>query len=236
MMNYFSKLPVFEGKVLECYQQGFYLFETLYMEKGKIRHAQLHLKRLQMSLEKLKWPKHLQEKELEIWWQEFVNFVEKGQDLRPQRIKLSLIPDFENQKLLIDLTQVPYHRSEEELLLCFDSEALRHSQDVLWQYKWGERIRMNYFLKKINSYADDVIFINEKNEICETTRHNIVVQIEGKQITPPLCSGLLPGTFRAHLLQEKQIEEHPITREELIHAQKIWVCNALTGLHPARII
>lgn len=236
MMNYFSKLPVFEGKVLEQYQQGFSIFETLYSEKGEIRHAPIHLERIKESLAKLNWPSKLDEKELEAWWSDFIAHIEIQKDLRPQRIKLSLIPDFEKEKLEADLTMAFYQKPEEELCLCFDSEAFRHSQDRLCQYKWGERVRMNYFLKKISSKADDVIFLNEKNEVCETTRHNIIVKIENKLVTPPLSSGLLPGTYRAFLLKEKQIEERLVLKDELLKAKELWVCNALIGLHPARLI
>ncbi len=236
MMNYFSKLPLFEGKVLEQYQQGFYIFETLYSEKGKIRHASFHFERLKESLDKLNWPSMLNGKELKVWWPDFINHIETQKDLRPQRIKLSLIPDFENKILVADLIMALYQKPEEELYLCFDPEAFRHSQDKLWQYKWGERVRMNYFLKKISSKADDVIFLNENNEVCETTRHNIVVKTDNKLVTPPLSSGLLPGTYRNFLLKEKQIEERLILKDELLNAKELWVCNALTGLHPARLI
>lgn len=236
MMNYFSKLPVYEGKVLEQYQQGFYIFETLYSEKRKIRHAPFHFERLKESLAKLNWPSILDGKELETWWSDFISHIETQKDLRPQRIKLSLIPDFEKKRLAADLTLALYQKPKEEVCLCFDPEAFRHSQDKLWQYKWGERVRMNYFLKKMSSKADDVIFLNEKNEICETTRHNIVIKIDNKLVTPPLSSGLLPGTYRAFLLKEKQIEERLVLKDELIKAKELWVCNALTGLHPARHI
>ena len=48
--------------------------------------------------------------------------------------------------------------------------------------------------------ADEVLFLNERDEVCEGARMQCVPAQRGVLLTPPLACGLLPGTLRAHLL------------------------------------
>ena len=64
-------------------------------------------------------------------------------------------------------------------------------------------------------YSEDVIFWNERGEVTESRIANLVVPIDGQLYTPPISSGLLPGTFREQLLAEGKIKERVITIDEL---------------------
>lgn len=75
--------------------------------------------------------------------------------------------------------------------------------------------------------CDDVLLYNEHNELTEFTIGNLVVEIDSKLYTPPLSCGLLPGTFRAHLLETSQIEESIIPVEELKDCTKIFLINSV---------
>ena len=48
---------------------------------------------------------------------------------------------------------------------------------------------------------DDVLLLNERGEVTESTIANVAVEIEGTLYTPPVRCGLLPGTLRADLLE-----------------------------------
>ena len=48
-------------------------------------------------------------------------------------------------------------------------------------------------------------------------------------MTPPVSCGLLPGTFRAHLLDEGTITEQVLRREDLARATAAWMVNAVRG-------
>jgi para-aminobenzoate synthetase/4-amino-4-deoxychorismate lyase len=76
-------------------------------------------------------------------------------------------------------------------------------------------------------YAEDVIFWNERNEITESRIANVVVPIDGQLFTPPVSSGLLPGTFRAELLALGKIKERVITVEELKSAEEFFLINSV---------
>lgn len=73
----------------------------------------------------------------------------------------------------------------------------------------------------------DVVFLNERDEITEGAFNNIVIRRDGEFLTPPLGSGLLPGTFRALLLATGVIQEKVLYREDLGAAEEIYLINSV---------
>ncbi len=97
--------------------------------------------------------------------------------------------------------------------------------------------RKIYELAKQNiKMCDDVILFNEKDEITETTISNIFLEIEGDLVTPSVECGLLPGTFRAHMLAQEKATERVLSRESLKIAEKIYVGNSVRGLQEAILV
>jgi branched-subunit amino acid aminotransferase/4-amino-4-deoxychorismate lyase len=76
---------------------------------------------------------------------------------------------------------------------------------------------------------------NEKGQVTESTIANIVAEIDGRKVTPPVTCGLLPGTFRAHLLEDGVIEEGIVTIEQLRSAGQIWLINSVREWWPAAL-
>lgn len=81
----------------------------------------------------------------------------------------------------------------------------------------------------------DVILLNEAGRPTETTIGNLVIELDGQRVTPPLGDGLLPGVFRAHLLARGEVLERPLTRAEVERATRLWLVNALRGWVEARL-
>jgi len=77
------------------------------------------------------------------------------------------------------------------------------------------------------SVGHDALLWNERGEITETSIDNIVVRIDGELVTPPVECGLLPGTFRAWLLDQGKLRERAITIEELKRSERIYVVNSV---------
>jgi para-aminobenzoate synthetase/4-amino-4-deoxychorismate lyase len=88
--------------------------------------------------------------------------------------------------------------------------------------------------------ADDVVLINQRGELTETTRANLALRLDGRWWTPPLSSGCLPGVERGRLLDENKITERVLARADLDRAEELAVLNSLRGwrsaflLEPAR--
>ena len=77
--------------------------------------------------------------------------------------------------------------------------------------------------------AGAVILWNADNEITEATDYNIVVEIDGAKVTPPIECGLLPGVMRAELLARGEIVERRVSVDELRAAPRVWLINSVRG-------
>jgi para-aminobenzoate synthetase/4-amino-4-deoxychorismate lyase len=104
--------------------------------------------------------------------------------------------------------------------------------DVLLYHKTGHRA---LFQRELQAHpgCDDVILWNEDGEVTESCTANVVAQTPAGKVTPPVSSGLLPGTFRAHLLSEGSVTEGVLTREELRECRSIWLVNSVRKWMPA---
>jgi para-aminobenzoate synthetase/4-amino-4-deoxychorismate lyase len=76
---------------------------------------------------------------------------------------------------------------------------------------------------------------NERGELTEATTANIVVELAGDLLTPPLSSGLLAGTYRNHLLAEGVIREQVIRLADLDRCQAIYLINSVRKWRKARL-
>jgi para-aminobenzoate synthetase/4-amino-4-deoxychorismate lyase len=79
---------------------------------------------------------------------------------------------------------------------------------------------------------DDALLWNAAGEITESTRANVVAELDGRRVTPPVRCGLLPGTLRQHLLDTGAIEERVLTRDDLRRATALFLVNSLRGWMP----
>jgi para-aminobenzoate synthetase/4-amino-4-deoxychorismate lyase len=82
----------------------------------------------------------------------------------------------------------------------------------------------------------DVILRNEDGQPTETTIGNLVAEVGGERVTPPLEAGLLPGVFREDLLRRGEVRARPLTRGEVERAPRLWLVNALRGWVAARLV
>lgn len=82
--------------------------------------------------------------------------------------------------------------------------------------------------------VDEVLFLNERDEICEGARVNLFVPRGDRLITPPLSCGLLPGTLRARLIAEGRAIEAALTLKDL--PPQFYLGNSVRGLVRATLI
>ncbi len=84
--------------------------------------------------------------------------------------------------------------------------------------------------------CDDVLLWNERGEITEMCIANVIVQMNGELLTPPVQCGLLPGTFRAYLLAQGKVREEVITVEALKQCDRIYAVNSVRKWREAFVI
>lgn len=199
----------------------FELFETMQVTRAGCAHLDRHLARLRMSAS-------------------YFGFVWNGpavQSLLAQtcaalpdegvyRLRLVLQPD---GNALAQTAKLSPLTLPARVLLA--PEAM-HADDLFLRHKTTVRARYDAAWRAAEAQgAFDMLFFNERGELTEGGRSNVFVKLDGQWLTPPLSCGLLPGVMRAVLLEDAawNAAEHVITREDLLRADALMVCNALRG-------
>ena len=84
--------------------------------------------------------------------------------------------------------------------------------------------------------VDDVLLVNDRGEVTESTIANLAVRLDGVWVTPPVDAGLLPGTYRNVLLRDGRMTERPVTVGELRGAGELALVSSVRGWRPAALV
>lgn len=84
--------------------------------------------------------------------------------------------------------------------------------------------------------ADEALFFNYADQLCEGTGSNVIVRIAEKWVTPALDCGVLPGVTRALAMSWCGVVEGVISREEFESAEEILLSSTTRNLQPVSVI
>jgi branched-chain amino acid aminotransferase len=79
---------------------------------------------------------------------------------------------------------------------------------------------------------DDVLMINRDGFITETSIANLIFEIDGDWITPPLSDGVLPGVMRALLIERNEVVVRQIRASQLNEIRSGFVVSSLKIAQP----
>ena len=128
----------------------------------------------------------------------------------------------------INLTTAPLSPNSKTWLLRLSNSILR-SSDPWLLHKSSNRVLYDAERANLPDGIDELVYLNERNEVCEGTITNIFVKIDGHWLTPPLSCGCLPGVLRRKKIEDASCKVKIITFSDLQGAEKITVGNALRG-------
>ena len=111
------------------------------------------------------------------------------------------------------------------------SKVLRNSTSRIITFK-----TLNY-LENIIEYEicqrnglNEAIFVNEKGFVCEGCTTNIFM-IKDKQIyTPKIECGLLPGIIRDWIIENFNVIEKNLTKDDILNSDEVFFTNSLVGV------
>lgn len=134
-------------------------------------------------------------------------------------------------KFTIDIE--PYTRDSTKdwkLKLLSKEEFSIDSQDEKFKFKFLPRLDFSQYLIP-NSEYDEVIWTNEKDEICEGSFTNVFFEDDAGQFhTPYLEANILDGVMRAKAIKATGAIERSIKADELSSFKKVFLTNAMVGL------
>ncbi len=215
-----------KASFLTSFDPGFELFETLRLENGAYPLRSLHLERLQASALTLGFScgmstlSSLLADEAARW------------PTGVLRVRLGLNHAGCCRVVATPLDEDPVR----EWRVTIADETLA-ADDYLLRHKTTARARYDRALAALAARPEvfDVIFLNDRGEVCEGARSNIFVECNGVLLTPPLRCGLLPGVLRRKLLASGRAVERVLRLDDLRRSAAVYVGNALRGLIPVTV-
>ena len=187
----------------------FQIIETIKVENGKLLFKNEHFARMKKCAEHFGF-KFSQPKFGEIKDGIFRVLLNKNGKIKTELKKIS--STYTTRKITI-------------------SPIIQSSKNEFLYYKTTYR---PWFFDSFQKIRDgkifDEIFFNEKEELTEGARSNIILQIKGKLYTPPINCGLLNGIYRQKLLNEGKCTEKILYKTDLLSAEKIFCINSVRGI------
>ena len=107
---------------------------------------------------------------------------------------------------------------------------------AIWLYHKTTRRELYDGARASRPDCDEVILWNERGELTEASMANVVLEVEGEWVTPPITSGLLAGTFRGWLLATGQIRERVLTLADLRTARRVALINSVRKWQAAILV
>lgn len=208
-----------KSKLLSTKPVEFDLFETIKLKDGELIRLKYHISRLKNSARYFNFPFD------DNYFISTINKYISDYQISNARIKLTLD---RNGHISISNTEIPYPICD---ILSFSiSDNPINSNDPLIYHKTTLRnIYDDTFSSRKSERDFDVLMWNEKGEVTEFTRGNLIIELNGKMLTPRLNSGLLNGCLRQEMLSNNEVIEASIRVEDLKNASSIWFINSLRG-------
>ncbi len=191
-------------------EPGLRLIETVLWDGARAPRWALHQARLRRSAGLLGWVSP--------------EVTPSGPD-HPARLRLTLERDG-----AVEWTVAALPAAKAEWRVGLAAGRLR-SDDPWLRVKSTKRAAYDRARDALPDGLDEVIFLNERGEVCEGTITSLFFDRGQGMRTPPLASGLLPGVLRAELGCPEEV-----LRAGELPSVRLWVGNALRGLIPAVFI
>jgi para-aminobenzoate synthetase/4-amino-4-deoxychorismate lyase len=111
------------------------------------------------------------------------------------------------------------------------------SRDPLLQHKTTRRSLFDAAGRTADKLGlADLIFLNERGQVTEGSRNNVFVERDGRLLTPPVESGLLPGVCRESVLTARAVEVRPLEPPDLLEADAVFLTNSVRGWRQVRFL
>ena len=207
--------------VLRSARTAFELFETLRLDAHGVHRLAPHLRRLASSAEYFGFPYDTAAIAAEV--------VALPTPRVPHRLRITLERSGRHRVQAAPLDPAPSHV---HLAVAADRVL---SSDPFLCHKTTRRAVYDQ-ARAAHPEADDVLLVNERDEVVETTVANLLYLFEGQWCTPPLTSGGLPGIGRQALVADLSVRERVLLVHELPACQAFAVVSSLRGRRSAEIL
>lgn len=214
---------------------GLGVFETMLVENGRVAGPHHHIARLQRGAQTLQLPRPDEHRA----YQAIEALIKLGEDYPFARLRLTWTPGAKGTGELlatlgtyqpvdrVALWVSPYVRNERSPIA--GVKATAYAENILALSHARDR------------GADEAVFGNSQNHLCEGATSNIFIEHQGQLLTPPLASGCLPGITRQLCLEWGKahgldIRVQPIPLSVMNDTDHVALTSALKGVVSATSI
>ncbi len=209
---------------LERASAPFDILETLALQAGELRNANLHFERMQAAAAHFGYAWHAAQAQARL--QQLMQAHAEGL----WRVRLLL-----NASGQLSAQAFAMEASPPQVQLQLADRPLQEAHGEFVRFKTTRRAHYDAFTPGAPGVFDTVLW-NAEGEITECARGNVAVQMDGRWLTPPLTCGLLPGVGRAVAIEEGRLTEAVVRVDELHRVQAWAFVNSLRGWIEARMV
>ncbi len=206
-----------KAKLLTESRPSFQLLETMKLEEGEIELVNRHLTRLKKSALYFGF-----EVDVESISQDLGKLKKSYKD-GMHKIRLLASSDGSFETEISEISRI-----DGNMTAALASEPVNSADPFLYHKTTHREVYNKHKISRLTE-PTSVLLWNEREELTEFIIGNVVLEIEGELLTPPIQSGLLAGTFREGLLDKGIIKERVLYKQDLQHCSRMWMINGLRG-------
>jgi branched-chain amino acid aminotransferase len=229
-----------------AFQYGDALFETMHANGKVVQFFDQHMQRLikAMGMLKMDIPPKISGKTIE---KEITRLLHKNRHLKGARVRLTVFrnpggkytPEDNSCSYLIESQKLDHdtYQLNDKGLFIDVFPGLKKPVHPLSNLKTtNDLIYIMAGLHKKEHGLDECLLLNEKGEITEAISSNVFVVYNRVLSTPPLASGCLEGIMREQIIEcagalnIRVSDSQPLTPEELMQADEVFLTNAIKGI------
>lgn len=213
-----------KGTFLTNPGREFFIFESLLLKRAKYDYLKDHIQRLNRTAE-------------------FLDFKIDHFDLSVKINTTPIVRSYHPYKIKFSVSKYGFVSVEETRI--FSEKGVKRVgiademlpvKDKFRLYKTTNRDVYNrWYAKATEEGLYDYLFFNEEGYLLEGCINSVVIQEGDKAFTPPIKLHILPGIMLSKLKKAYKVTEELITKDRLLNADKIYLCNSVRGAHVVKL-
>ena len=217
-----------KSQFLSTPYEDFRLIETILLDSG-FHLLDFHLDRLRESCLYFDFPFD-SEKVFSVL-HGIIKYKRKGKKYKI-RLLLDRLGNVECQA-----TQMERLNHTNPFLVNIAPESTNSNDRFLYHKTTHRQLYDEAFKRATDEGLADYIFTNERGEVTEGAISNIIIYKDGFYFTPPVTCGVLNGVYRRYFLKtQPRVKEQILHVQDLVGADKIYICNAVRGMREVILI
>ena len=129
---------------------------------------------------------------------------------------------------------LPYETNNQPASLMTFQKSISVVGQPVKSYPYSHRLDILNFAK--DSGFDEAIIVNDLGKVCEGSVTNLLMNLDGDWITPPISDGVLPGIMRALVIEYCGVSVKSIDVADLQRVQSAFLLSSLRIAQPVASI